>query len=89
MGISAKEVTKEQNIKYNKSHTVTFIQRERLVGQIVCFLIKSVKTKPVANSLILKIKTEGEEELLLKPDSFSAFYNKVFYFKTYFSICIA
>ena len=63
MGISAKEVTKEQNIKYNKSHTVTFIQTERLVDQIVCFLIKSVKTKIVASSLILKIsiKQKGKK----------------------------
>lgn len=48
-------MTKEQNIKYNKSHTVTFIQKERLADLIACLLITSVKTKIITSSLILKI----------------------------------
>lgn len=58
---------KGQNIKYNKSHTVTFIQKERFSDLVTCLPRKIVETEIITSSLILKInkyKTEGEEELL-------------------------
>lgn len=79
MGIPAKEVTKGQNIKYNKSHTVTFTQKERFAHPIAYLLTKYVKTEIIMSSLILnlnKYKTEGEEVLLLQPSSFSTFHER-------------